>query len=448
MFGKTVPLLALCIAAAFSSIAGAQAVGAGSGDHRLPVTISVPRGAQPFATPQKLRAAAVALSAQYGQGGLNISTQSFSGIYVSNTLPIWTFNIKGSRDRDHHLGAIVGHDPFHNPGTDEIPTFIVPLIIRTHSIASAYDPTTGYYTATPGETAIDPTKVDHTCLASPNNRAIPIIRQSPIFDPAHFVFGGTDVGTTQYVDAFQRANFWKVLGNNAEDYHVLLGPVTTLSPVVIDVPATAGIALTDPNLFLAAYGFSYCAPLLLVDLNWFDSYITGTVLPALARSGVGPTTLPLFTTYNSAWTIGDVTFIGDCCAIGYHGDTGFPLANETYAVADFDTTGWFNGPVSGLGTSVFAHEVAEWMNDPFVVNETAPWGGTGQVAGCQATLEVGDPLTGDLVAPVTMPNGYTYSLQELAFFSWFFGAPSIGANGWYSNNGTFTTDAGPNCPTS
>jgi hypothetical protein len=33
-----------------------------------------------------------------------------------------------------------------------------------------------------------------------------------------------------------------------------------------------------------------------------------------------------------------------------------------------------------------------------------------------------------------MSNGYTYSLQELAFFSWFFGAPSIGVNGWFSDN--------------
>jgi hypothetical protein len=47
--------------------------------------------------------------------------------------------------------------------------------------------------------------------------------------------------------------------------------------------------------------------------------------------------------------------------------------------------------------------------------------------------------------PITMPNGFTYHWQELAFFSWFFGAPSIGVNGWFSDNGTFMTDAGPPC---
>jgi len=36
-------------------------------------------------------------------------------------------------------------------------------------------------------------------------------------------------------------------------------------------------------------------------------------------------------------------------------------------------------------------------------------------------------------------------LQEVAFFSWFFGNPSLGIYGGDSNNGTFPTDAGPPC---
>jgi hypothetical protein len=60
-------------------------------------------------------------------------------------------------------------------------------------------------------------------------------------------------------------------------------------------------------------------------------------------------------------------------------------------------------------------------------------------------LEVGDPLTGIYIPTVTMPNGFTYHLQELAFFSWFYGAPSIGSGGLFSDNGTFKTDAGPVC---
>ena len=44
-----------------------------------------------------------------------------------------------------------------------------------------------------------------------------------------------------------------------------------------------------------------------------------------------------------------------------------------------------------------------------------------------------------------MPDGFSYHLQEMAFFNWFFGGPSVGVNGWYSDNGTFTSDAGPVC---
>jgi hypothetical protein len=92
-----------------------------------------------------------------------------------------------------------------------------------------------------------------------------------------------------------------------------------------------------------------------------------------------------------------------------------------------------------------AHEIGEWMDDPFANNPTPPWGHIGQVAFCQNNLEVGDPLTGTGAPPIVMPNGFTYHLQELAFFSWFYGAPSIGIHGWFSNNGTFLTDAGLPC---
>jgi len=83
--------------------------------------------------------------------------------------------------------------------------------------------------------------------------------------------------------------------------------------------------------------------------------------------------------------------------------------------------------------------------DPFGNNPTPAWGHTGQVGACQGNLEVGDPLTGANIPLVTGLNGYAYHLQELAFFSWFYGAPSIPVNGWFSDNNTFKTDAGPVC---
>jgi hypothetical protein len=93
-----------------------------------------------------------------------------------------------------------------------------------------------------------------------------------------------------------------------------------------------------------------------------------------------------------------------------------------------------------------SHEIGEWMDDPIGNNSTPLWGHTGQVSGCQNNLEVGDPLSGTDFPQLLATNGVTYHPQELAFFSWFFRqSPSLGVNGWYSDNGTFTQDAGALC---
>jgi hypothetical protein len=132
---------------------------------------------------------------------------------------------------------------------------------------------------------------------------------------------------------------------------------------------------------------------------------------------------------------------GACCILGFHNAIG---GQQTFASTDFDTSEIFVSPIPDV--SVTSHEVGEWANDPFGNNPTPAWGHTGQVAGCQANLEVGDPLSGTLAPPIFNPqNGFTYHMQELAFFSWFYGAPSVGVNGWFSNNGTFLRDAGPVC---
>jgi hypothetical protein len=89
------------------------------------------------------------------------------------------------------------------------------------------------------------------------------------------------------------------------------------------------------------------------------------------------------------------------------------------------------------------------MNDPNTSNYVTLYNvnalSTTGPAICQGNYEVGDILAGVFMPPVTGKNGYTYTLQELAFFSYFYGAPSRGVNGWYSNNNTLKTDAGPAC---
>jgi hypothetical protein len=358
-------------------------------------------------------------------------------VQSNNTLPLWLYGTESSRDGTFYTGVIVGKNPFFGGGKTSVPTVLVPVFIVTNSVVTDID-LNGNFAVTSGKTVFDPNAHDKTCLAAPNDVPTKLVQESPLFNNAVYSFGGTYVGTTQYVDAQQRGSFWKpIQANDGGYYHLLFDPVTRVPrTVVIDVPADEGASVPG-SLFQSPL----CDPLGVVDIIWLDAYLENVVIPALKQ--ITPGTLPVFIYKNVVQSVGQPNF-ADCCIGGYHATTGFPI--QTYAVADIDSTGVF-GP-EGMDTGTLSHELAEWTNDPFVNNATPPWGNIGQVIGCQGNLEVADPLTGTGAPRVVGANGYTYHLQELAFFSWFFGGPSIGVNGWYSNNGTFLTDAGPVCESS
>jgi hypothetical protein len=364
------------------------------------------------------------------------SPQSNQTSANSPRLPLWTFDVSSTRDHNNYTGVMVGRNPFGQERNKSVnvPTQIVPVVITTHLIGTKVNSKTGKVTTKAGDTKLDPTVANTACLSPPNDVPLTLYRQSPIIQSHRFDFGGTDVGDTQYVDAFQRANFWAY--TQGSDYHVRLHPVTTTKTVYVDVPAADGLALSTHSLGNPPF----CARLGIIDINWFDAYLDSTIIPSLYSQGVNPGSLPIFLLANVVMA-SPVTDINTCCILGYHGYTGLPI--QTYSPMDFDTTGVFGSGI--FDTSVSAHEVGEWMNDPYGNNPVPPWGHIGQQPNCQNNLEVGDPLTGTNVPPVMMPNGYKYHLQELTFFSWFFGAPSIAVNGWFSDNNTFTTDAGPPC---
>jgi hypothetical protein len=172
-------------------------------------------------------------------------------------------------------------------------------------------------------------------------------------------------------------------------------------------------------------------------------HVDNNVLPAL-QPQVNAGNFPIFMLYNTVLAFTPANNLGNCCVLGYHGTTSTPPI-QAYSPSDFDTTGLF-GPTQG-DANTLSHEVGEFVNDPFGNNLTPAWGGVGQVPPgvCQNNLEVGDPLTGTNFSPVGGRNGFTYHLQELTFFSWFYSSDSTGIHDWFSDNDTFTTDAGPVC---
>jgi hypothetical protein len=302
---------------------------------------------------------------------------------------------------------MVGNDPFvveAKPSTT-IKVTLIPVVIKFSN----------------GDTW-DPTAIDSCDTQSALTRT----QNSPIFNAQKWKFGGTSVGKAQYVDAFQRANFYSQTNPSGLNpgYHVKLAP-TTHATLTLNVPDADAAEAADAcgNGKLGA-----------VEINYLDgqlqSYITGTLGSAAS------TTFPLFLLGNVVEYIGTKS---NCCVLGYHNAMTNAGQFQTYGLSMYDNSGDFTGSAD---ISALSHEVGEWMNDPSGINPTKPWGHIGQVAGCQNNLEVGDPLSGTTITDTL--NGKTYHAQELAFFSWFYhSAPSLGVNGWFSSNGTLTTSAAP-----
>ena len=311
--------------------------------------------------------------------------------------------------------TMVGQDPFvaQSSPTTNVTTWLLVITIN-NSGGHTFDPT-----------AVDPCD---TAGVSAMNRTI----ASPIFKKKQYTWGHTSIGggaPLQYVDAFQRANFWsqtQPTGINP-NYHVNVKIGAGYSHV-----ATATLNVSGYPEYTGG-----CEPLLELDINAWDTWVQNSLLPSAASQlGAGPKTFPLILVHNVVFTENGGSV---CCVLGYHNYIPSTPA-QTYGVADYDNTGAFGASVSDV--SAMSHEVGEWMNDPTGGNPTKPWGHIGQVSGCQNNLEVGDPLSGTVFNDPK--GGFTYHVQELAFFSWFYHqSPSIGVNGWYSNKGTFTSAALP-----
>ena len=343
---------------------------------------------------------------------------------ATSGLQIWSRTVTATKDGNSYPIVMVGRDPSTSTVTTSIPALIIPVIVNING------------------TVFNPTVADTVCMVAPNDVPLTVFRQSPLFNNHAFTMNGVKEGNTQYIDAFQRANFANEV---ASTYHTKLGSITIAAAQTFTVPAGSGSVNPD-----ALFGNGGCGPnknpnglFGIMDINAFDPWVTGTALPAAHAT---PNMLPILLLYNVVMSSGAPT-VANCCILGYHGATGGPPSGQTYSPMEFDQTGIFGSTTND--TSISAHEIGEWMDDPYGNNPTPAWGNIGQVSGCQGNLEVGDPLSGTLFPAVKMSsNNYTYHLQELAFFSWFYNSQatrSIGAGGKFSNHGTFKGPSQP-CP--
>jgi len=241
---------------------------------------------------------------------------------------------------------------------------------------------------------------------------------SPLFSTGtKFNQGGTVVGRGEYIDAYQRANFWSSVSTN-KHYHVNLKVAATLQPeLTITVKARQGKVITNP------FGSN---PAGEMYVNAFDKQVIAYIN---ANPRIRPNELPLFISYDTYLTEAPLE---GCCIGGYHSALDSEPNGQTYAYTTYeDEAGSFSQDVSAM-----SHELGEWMDDPFTDNSVNCADNT--------IMEVGDPLenNANYGAYPYLLNGFTYNLQSLVFID-YFGAPTSGpVNGWYS----FQNDMAGRCP--
>jgi hypothetical protein len=338
-------------------------------------------------------------------------------------LAVFPYTVSSPRDGATYSGSIVGADP-RSPGagTTNVSVILIPLRV-------SFTGTTTYN--------FDPTSPDVGCLGA--DTAVSRALASPIFTPvSNYLINGVNVGNATFIDAFQRAEFWSdslggplVSANPA--YH--LGLPVTVAPtqtVSVSAPTRNGAVYTVSGTCSSnTVGQDNPPNLGVVSINYIDSKLKQIIRNLRVR----PAQFPLFVIYGAVISNGSATNTNNCCILGYHNGSGNVAdAGQTYGIANYDQGYVFSG-INDV--AILSHEILEWANDPSTSNLVPPWGGIGQVGGCQGNLETGDPLTGTLMPDVTMANGVTYHLQENAFFSWFLGPVFTGAGGLYSSNGSF-----------
>jgi hypothetical protein len=301
----------------------------------------------------------------------------------ASALSLQTWNGSYSYNGTHYTYNMVGTAPSSNTSAS-IPVYFIPvkIVVSRSGKQSSFDP---------------------AHVLSNGNSVTQNTVNSPLFTSSiDYRLGSIDVGTTQYIDAYQRANFWGTVRSHTNS-HLLLGNPIVLPEKTLTVPTSYGTTGSP-------FGFTTG----LVDINWFDAQLPNII----AAEGIQPNAFPIFLTYDVYLTQGR-----SCCIGGYHSAEGSASNPQSYAEATYvNHSGAFSQDVSAL-----SHEIGEWADDPLVANPN------GNQTPC-GVLENGDPLEnttnyGDY--PYTQ-NGFTYHLQDLTMMP-YFGAPaSTSANGWLS----------------
>lgn len=304
-------------------------------------------------------------------------------------LPQWTYTYKSSRNNQTYHAVMVGGDPTTTNTTSTVTVGIIPIKM--------------VYGANNGNMTFDP-----NAPYVGNYSTTKVLQLSPLFQSYFdYVQGGTDLGKTQYIDAYQRGDFWKYVQTNS-NYHIKLN-------AVVGPTQTINVAPGQGQVEINPLGGGY--KIGTMDINVFDSQLQ-TFIRNIHQ--IQPNVLPLFITYNVYLTS------GGCCIGGYHSANGIAPGGQTYSHTTLMQQAG-NQAIFSNDISAATHEIGEWLMDPFVNTGNA----------CGGIMENGDPLvfTNNYgTFPYTV-QGFTFHPQDLVFVT-YFGAPAdTSVNNWTTFQG-------------
>jgi hypothetical protein len=237
---------------------------------------------------------------------------------------------------------------------------------------------------------------------------------SPLYQPAPFPNG---VG--QFCDQMQRAAFWNRMDKDHQ-WHVYMDRPNVAGTIDVTVTPDVGTFIPiGPGVSLGN-----------VPIDFMDSLAQAI----LGQLNLDRDVLPIFVTNG---------VIAE--ALGYHAAYE-PKKNGPPHIQTYIYTSWLDPtlvPPIIADVSTFNHELAEWMNDPFVNNTVPDWvyppaNDPRTVCSNNPYLEVGDPQGNgptydDFPAAEVPLGGVTYHLQQLVLWQWFADeVPSSAYGGWYT----------------
>lgn len=305
------------------------------------------------------------------------------GAHHPTALATWNGSI--SYNNHTYNYTMVGTNPASSNSTTTITTYIIPIkMVYSKAVYGSSHHT------------FNPTKNKQNGVSIVQN-----FLNSPLFNNLDWNWGGTDIGSTQYVDAFQRGSFWSEVSGNSS-YHVVLAPTVLAQQTIKVTKAQGGSVIPNP--------FGGSGVVGEMNINQFDSQLQNFMTKF---SQINPSNVVIFLTNNIYLTS------GGCCIGGYHSanNNGQTYMTATYAYSK----GAF---VFSNDISAFSHEIGEWYDDPLITSNS-PCG----------LLEVGDLLErktnyGDF--PVIY-GGVTWHPQAMGWLE-YFGAPAnFSANNWLDN---------------